>query len=312
MIDMTKIDKYIDETYPDVPAIRRNSMKNSILRMLNTYDDVPLEEWTRKNFVDALSQRKVRFTSFDAYKSNFKDYLKWLYEQGYDVIKQIKHLESIGPNEIITDEYINKTYYQDIDDLFNQIHDLLYEREEEFQPFICGAILVWYGFDIRAIEAILKTDVTNDSNSIIDYMTGKKIEIADNYMIMIRDYRDTEVYKTAKMGGKMIHYKPSKYLFRNCYTVQMSDRTFNNMLLPINRLAKELDMSFNWKSIAMSGNFYRLYKYEKEHSKVARNSYEELAKFFYKTDVKLTQGIKQVLVKNYDEYVRFKNVFYGN
>lgn len=311
MIDMTLIDKYIDESFPDDNVVKREYAKRNILKMLNTKEDVPVEQWTRQDFVNAFSQRQVRFSSFAAYKSYFKDYLKWLYENGKDVTDQIKYIETIFPDEIVSDEYISKYYFADLNDLLSQIQDLLCDREEEFYPFICAAILVWYGFDIRSIQSLLKTDVSDDSDYIVDRATGQQVLIDKLSINMIREYRDAEVYKTAKMGGKMVHYKFSNYLFRNCFTAQMTDRTFNNMLIPINKLAKEINMQFNWKRIATSGTFYRVYEYEMEHGNLTRYSYDELAMLFHKKDAKLTQGTKQGLVKYYDEYLKFKNIFYG-
>lgn len=184
------------------------------------------------------------------------------------------------------------------------------DRGSEFDTFRSAAILVWLGIDLTDLPDMLKSDLREDSMTIIHPVTKENVSIPnefgwrDKIFQFLVDYKNANSCDTAKFGGRTVPYVQSQYLFRSYKSAHFTSAQLRNVSSSANRLAKEYKRVFQWNRIYLSGLYYRISQYEKEHGTI-KDDMDMLEKFFVCNQKKDIQR-EVTYARKYNEYQEFK------
>lgn len=307
MIDPVLLEQYLDESSIMMNDDSRQNLQNFLVRFFNQKPEIEFTSLVRQDFIDMFSQLKILSTvSFESYKSKVGDFLKWMYENGHSTDQQLKEIRNVGYTDLDRTDYFDTHYFRDFDDLYDTMDKAFDGRGTEFDTFRAAAILVWYGIELKYLPDILKKDVLDNEDSIIHPVTKEKFLLSPLASDFLIKYRDSDSYDSNKFGGTVMVYATSQYLFRSYKNAYLTFAQLSNMSNTANRVAEEIGKVFNWKTIYLSGIYYRINQYEQEHGEIGRYNYDVLTRLFQKDGENLTPNRKRNISQKYDEYLEFK------
>lgn len=307
MIDPALLEQYLDESSAMMNDDSRQNLQKFLIRFFNQKPEVEFTSLVRQDFIDMFSQLKILSTvSFESYKSKVGDFLKWMYENKYSTDQQLREIRNVTYTDLDRTDYFDTHYFRDFNDLYNTMDKAFEGRGTEFDTFRAAAILVWHGIELKNLPDILKRDVLDDEDSIIHPVTKEKFLLFPLASDFLAKYRDSNSYDSNKFGGITMVYVASQYLFRSYKNAYLTFAQLSNISNTANRVSEEIGKVFNWKTIFLSGIYYRINQYEQEHGEIDRYDYDVLKKLFQKDCEKLTPNRKRNLSQKYDEYLEFK------
>lgn len=308
MIDPILLDQYIEDSSIMMNDDSRQTLRTFLIRFFNQKPEKEYSDLVRQDFVDMFSQLKILSTnSFESYKSKVGDFMKWMYENGHSTDQQLREIRSVAYTDLSRKDYFDTYYFADFDDLFGTMNKAFDGRGTEFDTFRAAAILVWFGLELKTLPDILKKDVLDDECCIIHPVTKEKFPLNRLAIKMLTDYRDANTYDSSKFGGTTMAYAQTQYLFRTYKNAYMTLKDLSYTSIVASKVAKEIGKQFTWKTIYLSGIYYRIFQHEQEHGEISRYDYNVLKVLFQKDEVKeLTPNRKRNLSQKYDEYLEFK------
>jgi hypothetical protein len=312
MLDQNLVDRYIEESSINMNDTSKRNISALLVRFFGLKPDVPYNDLKRQDLIEMFSMSSLMTSnSFNPYKCKINDFMKWMYETGNGTDSPLIQLRDIYFNDINRSEYYEKFYFVDYDDLFNSIQAAFENRGTEFDTFRSAATLVWYGIDVKNLPDILKTDINEDEGSIIHPATGEQIKLSKRAMSILVSYRDAESYDSNKFGGTTLWYQQSEYLFRSYKNAVFAVKQLNSLVTSANKAAENAGKIFRWNRIYLSGLYYRVYQYEKQHGKIDRADYDTIRVLFGMTEIEsYTTKTKHILSSKYDEYAEFRDYMY--
>lgn len=307
MIDPILLEQYIEDSSMMMNDDSRQNLQNFLVRFFNQKPDKEYSELVRQDFVDMFSQLKILSTnSFESYKSKVGDFMKWMYENGHSTDQQLKEIRDVSYTDLSRRDYFDTYYFRDFDDLYDTMDKAFDGRGTEFDTFRAAAILVWFGIELKELPEMLKKDILEDECCVIHPVTKEKFPLSRLAVDFLAKYRDADNYDSSKFGGTVMVYVATQYLFRTYKNAHMTYKDLSYTSNVVNKLAEEIGKTFNWKTIYLSGIYYRIFQYEQEHGEISRYNYDVLKALFQKDDADLTPNRKRNLSQKYDEYLEFK------
>ena len=234
--------------------------------------------------------------------------MKWMYENGHGPEKVLNEMMTVHYSDLDRKSYYDTYYFIDYNDFEGSLAEIFEDRGTEFDTFKAAAILVWFGFDVKTLPDILKKDVLEDENCVVDPVTKEKVKLLEIAIKFLVSYRDADTYDSNKFGGRNMVYVKTQYLFRSYKNAYMTSAQLVNIINTANRVAEDFGKKFTWKAIALSGLYSRMFQYEQEHGDIDRYDYELLKRFFKKENETLSPNQKRYLSQKYDEYLEFKTM----
>ena len=311
MLDSQVLQRYIQDTMPE--GTKTHTIRATEGALINFFKDIPVDAGdniTREMILDGYSHFEIgTIRTFYTNKSRVCDFFRWGYENGLYDLKTVKLVESIESIDI-PKANLSKYYFRDYNDFYSFLR-IVFEDREEFDTFQSAALLVWHGIWITDLVDILKTDLYEDEKYIINPKTKKSLYLPDPTIKILKRYKNADGFETNKLGGVVLSYVPSDYLFRSYKLGHYEWKVLSNTSNPANKLAKEYGKVFQWKRIYLSGIYYRIWLYEQEHGKINRNDFETNKILFCKSDLKNTPSNRTNLRFEYDNYQEFLQEFYS-
>jgi hypothetical protein len=106
-------------------------------------------------------------------------------------------------------------------------------------------------------------------------------------------------------------YQQSEYLFRSYKNAVFAVKQLNSLVTSANKAAENAGKIFRWNRIYLSGLYYRVHQYEKQHGKIDRADYDTIRVLFGMTEIEsYTTKTKHILSSKYDEYAEFRDYMY--
>ena len=133
------------------------------------------------------------------------------------------------------------------------------------------------------------------------------VDLRDKIFSFLVSYRDADSCDTRKFGGRVLPYMQSKYLLRSYKNAHLTVIQLRKTSDPVNQLAKDQESQrvFQWNKIYLSGLYYRINQYEKQHGSI-ENDMSMLNEFFTCNQKKEVQ--KEIsFARKYKEYQAFMN-----
>lgn len=282
-----------------------------------------MEQLTKDDFIRILSNLNTKAVgNFTVAKSNLKDYVEWMVQQGCMNTNQLYEFSNILYDDLDHSNSFMLYYFKNFNELYSVLEQTigchLGENEEngEFDTLRCAVYLSWYGFTLEELTIIKKSDVSFRDCVIYKGLQRVPIRIGDNAMSYIRNYAERESYRSRKSGradGVEMRYKNSEFLFRSCKSDRLTVQQINAMTRYTNPYADEVGKRFAFGKINQSGIYYRIYLDEQENGELKKNDYERIARLFGISDTDLQIQAKKydLSARKYVQYHEYKKAFYG-
>lgn len=307
-----------------------NQTENSSHTYRNFYNRVAvyfpegktMEQLTKDDFIRILSNLNTKAVgNFTVAKSNLKDYIEWMVQQGSMSIEQLSEFSDILYDDLDHSNSFMLYYFKNFNELYSILEQTiechLGENEEngEFDTLRCAVYLSWYGFTLEELIMIKKSDVSLTEAMIYKGLQRKPTRIGDNAMSYIRKYAERESYRSRKFGradGVEMRYKDSEFLFRSCKSDRLTVQQINAMTRYTNPYADEVGKRFAFGKIYQSGLYYRIYLDEQENGELSKSDYNRLAKLFEISDIDLQIQAKRydLSARKYVQYQEYRKAFY--
>lgn len=311
MIDHDVMERYLSESTLKMTAASKVNLENLLIKFFGLKPSIEFPDLTKKDLIEMYSQLNHTSTnSFITHKSKINDFAKWMYEQGYGSVQLLKDISDLQFSDINHNYLYDIYYFRDLQELWSIMEMVFEDRGSEFDTFRSAAILVWLGIDLNDLPDMLKSDLREDSMTIIHPVTKENISIPnefgwrDKIFQFLVDYKNANSCDTAKFGGRIVPYVQSQYLFRSYKSAHFTAAQLRNVSSSANRLAKEYKRVFQWNRIYLSGLYYRISQYEKEHGTI-KDDMDMLEKFFVCNQKKDIQR-EVTYARKYNEYQEFK------
>lgn len=312
MIEKTVIENYINDS-----SLRMNlkSKKAATLMLTDFFAQKEFDKFrdlTKADFIEMYSAlNMVEATSFITHRSKIADFATWMFEQGMGTKEQSEQILSIDYSDLNADELYDECYFSDCEDLFETLSVVFENCAQDFDTFKASAILRWMGFETKEIIQLQKTNLHEHDNCIIHPITNKVFVVPkpNDILTFLTKYRDADSFESIKMGGKTFEYKESAYLIRNHYDAQFDTTQLSRLTSATKRYAQEYGKKFQWKSIYLSGVYFRIYQYEMEHGSIEHEP-EILQSFLYSGSSGITPTLYTLSLK-YKAYDKFKRHMYS-
>lgn len=311
MIEQIVIEKYLDESSLKMSPTSRLDLKNLLLNFFRQKEFYDFSQLSRSDVIEMYSSLKlISINSFNTHKSKMKDFALWMYEQGLGKMDQVDTFSQLNYSDVNFRYVYDLCYFLDCDDLYSTLQDAFVECAEEFDTFKAAAILRWMGLSMSEIVHLLKQDL-HESDGTIECRNSTSVILPQSNIIIdfLVRYRDADSYSSNKMGGRTLSYTDTHYLIRSYKNAQYTEKQLAHSSAATKRYAEQCSKIFQWKSIYLSGVYYRIYEYEKTHGSI-KNNYEEINDFF--TEFGHSSKIsKKALTTKYTEYESFRNYMYN-
>ena len=314
---MKVLEKDVSENYIEDSSLRMNLKSKKMAALMLTdffaqkeFDD--FRDLSKNDFIEMYSAlNMVEATSFITHRSKIADFATWMFEQGMGLKEQSEQILSIDYSDINADELYDECYFSDCEDLFETLSVVFENCAQDFDTFKASAILRWMGFEANEIIQIQKTNLNERDGYIINPITSKAFFVPkpNDILTFLTRYRDADSFESIKMGGKTFEYKESSYLIRNHYDAQFDTTQLSRLTSATKRYAQEYGKKFQWKSIYLSGVYFRMYQYEKEHGSIEQQP-EILKSFMYSENSGTTPTLYTLSLK-YKAYDKFKRHMYS-
>lgn len=313
MIEQSVMDRYIAESSLKMTEMSRINFENLLTRFFNLKPSVEFADLRKADLIEMYSQlNQHSIGGFTTHKSKVNDFAKWMYEQGYGSAELLRDISDLKYSDINHDYLYDIYYFRDVEELWNSMSLIFEDRGTEFDTFKAAAIMVWLGIDLNDLPDILKIDIDESSQSIIHPVTRQKVELPpvdlrDKIFSFLVSYRDADSCDTRKFGGRVLPYMQSKYLLRSYKNAHLTVIQLRKTSDPVNQLAKDQESQrvFQWNKIYLSGLYYRINQYEKQHGSI-ENDMSMLNEFFTCNQKKEVQ--KEIsFTRKYKEYQAFMN-----
>lgn len=311
MIEQSVLDKYVEESSFNMNDKSRQKTRLVIAKFFDYKSDVAYTALTKQDFVDMLSQAAcMSINSFLSYKCAINDFIKWMYEQGYGTEQQLMDFSQIQFTDINRHAFYAKYYFSDLKDLISIMESIFEDRGSEFDTFKATAFLMWYGFELHEASEVLKSNLNEFEDTILNPITGQVIHLNKDVSYFLTRYRDDDTYDSRKMGGRVLSYVKSKYLLRTYRNAHLTVSQLSNIQSTTLKITSKHEKQFQWKRIYLSGLYNRMYEFEQKNGEITRSDYEILMKFF-KVHDNLSPQRKTDLLRKLSEYQEFKSYMYS-
>ncbi len=295
----------------------------NLYRRVETYfpEGKTPEQFTKEDFIWILSNMNTKAVgNFTVVKSQIKNYIEWMVQQGYMTTAQLDEFTGILYNDLDHSSSFLLYYFKNFDELYSILEQTIEchlgdnEEDGEFDTLRCAIYLTWFGFSIEEITNILKSDISPIGSIIYKGKEKIPVRIGEKCMSYIRDYANRESYRSRKFGradGSEIRYKDSKFLFRSCKSGQLTVQQINAMTRYTNPYVDEVGKRFAFGKIYQSGLYYRIYLDEQENGVLKKDDYDRMAKLFGLSDTDLNIKAKKydLSARKYIQYQEYKKAF---
>ena len=313
MIEQYVMDRYIAESSLKMTEMSRINFENLLTRFFNLKPSVEFADLRKADLIEMYSQlNQHSIGGFITHKSKVNDFAKWMYEQGYGSAELLRDISDLKYSDINHDYLYDIYYFRDVEELWNSMSLIFEDRGTEFDTFKAAAIMVWLGIDLNDLPDILKIDIDESSQSIIHPVTRQKVELPpvdlrDKILSFLVSYRDADSCDSSKLGGSVLPYMQSKCSLRSSKHASLSVIPLRRTSAPVKQLAQDHESQrvFQWNKIYLSGLYYRINQYEKQHGSI-ENDMSMLNEFFTCNQKKEVQ--KEIsFARKYKEYQAFMN-----
>ena len=306
MIDKSVIERYVEESSLKMKVKSKKSAEYLLNLFFRQKEFSQFSDLTRDDFIEMYSSlRMIEYNSFETHKSKLKDFVIWMFENGYGTQEQIDMISSLNYSDINIDYLYDMCYFSDCTDLFTTLDMVFEECKEEFDTFKVSAILVWMGLELEDIVNLQKSALIETEGIIIHPRTQDHLIVPAPKFIMdfLVKYRDADSYESNKMGGRIVPYMETVYLIRSYKNAYYTRQKLLHSPAATKKYAEQYGKLFQWKSIQLSGLYYRINEFEKENGSI-QSDLDMLCSFFCPGNKpKLS---KVALVKKYRKYEDFK------
>ena len=298
--------------------------KNFYNRIVSYFpQDKSFNQYTKDDFVKILSQLNAKAVgNFTSAKSNIRDYIIWMIQNGEMTEEQLNNFSEIQYNDIdFSDSYLTY-YFKNFDELFSVLEQTIEchlgdnDEDGEFDTLRCAAYLSWFGFTVKELTSILKDDVSYINSVVYKGEDRTPIRIGEKSMSYVYEYAERKSYRSRKFGrldGVEMHYKDSKFLFRSYKSSQLTENQITAMTRYTNPYVEEVGKRFAFGKIYQSGIYYRIYLDEQENGELKRDDYNRMARLFglTKDDLNIKAKKYDLSSRKYQQYQEYKKAFYS-
>lgn len=308
MITEEKLDKFVEDRYPNVQDRSAYVIKN-ILKHVIKYEDLfqkGVENFTFDEFKIMFESQKwtVNRSSFTKNKSIITSYIFWLQQidgKVYDT--DLKQLTAFDVNK---QSSFGDRYFKSEEDLIDFLRKSV--PEEVHLRIKAIAVLSWVGFSLEEIALLKKEDLNSKE------LTIKGEKVSERIFYIVSSCAEQTCYSITAGKGKAKVYRliDNEYIIRvrntkestkDCVTLAM----LNNLVGKANRYIKNNltnRRQISTRAIMKSGFFYHLRELEYEGTIVTSS---------YTMDESKVEDLRKVsdLLKRYHSVVSADTICYS-
>jgi len=219
-------------------------------------------------------------------KSFIKSYLTWGYNHGLIDIQVIRELEEVK-NDNVSKRDVFKSYFKTFDDLKNTLNliidkrDIVNQREElkmQIMTVKIALYLAWFGVKLKDVCEIRKDQINERHNQI--YIESEKtyIDIPEDIMQQVIEYRDLEGFRTKEEIEETIG--DSNMLMKSVRKAKLSPTYISTF---VSKLLNTEDNDYkiiSYQKVYWSGVYFRTHEYEKGNERIRLRDSEILTQMF--------------------------------
>jgi len=281
--------QFIQDIYGKYNDVTDNTLK-SIVQLFNQFGKY--ENQLDKNDKDLLNMEKSEFIKFFEYfrwsgnsvlqkKSIVKSYLNWGYDKKLIKYDIVRYLEGVGNNDVNKKRVFNN-YFKNFPDLQNTLTLILSrksisQKEEnkiQFMTVKISVYLAWFGVKLKDICEIKKNQIDKEQNRIYIESENYYINIPENIMQEIIEYRDFEGYRTKEEIEQTLG--DSDMLMKSTRSAKLASTNISTLISKILNGEENDYKQFSYQKIYWSGIYYNAHIYEQEKQKNFRPSDTEV------------------------------------
>ncbi len=252
------------------------SQKIEKVMFKDLYELKPKEYSTALQLLDTFNIPEIRHIVI-----YINDYIKWaasenLCKPSQDVAKMVD-VRAIDMHDVV-----KRTMIKDEHHLAEIIKT---GRDTTNVPnVVIPLIMVWLGIDVKEISSILESNFSNMHSILVH--NGKLIYIPSCLSIMLHDYSKQDIiYISNKQGIKSLYKSESPYFFKYTCGKNTLNRYknkklkldhINAMFIKFKTSYDDNKYSYGKSSFEMSGEFYRIYKKERNNIEFSPKEYIKL------------------------------------
>lgn len=260
-----------------------------------------LSDFGSEEYDDLFSNYSAN--AFNVYKNIVTKYVQWSYRNGYTSEDRLVTIQELMPGDINNHALYLEQYFASSKQILNllEIIDRESSNAEPISEHVWDnviyptLVLSWIGFEIDEIVQLKVSDVDVNGNEVFSSATDKRISnIKPELMAII----DNTQHAAIMNASEYLIFTDSRVSTNQPFSVNLIAQKITGL----NKRAVESNITkkFGTKKVRLSGNYSRMFEYEKESGRDLNASDINIVSMLCRQEIDRTRI--SIILKDFDKW----------
>ena len=282
--------QFIQDNYGDYKDVTDETIM-SMIRLFNQFGQC--ETLFGKDLFDMNTSEFIKFFEYFHWNGNsvfqkksfIKSYLIWGYNNNLINIQVIRELEEVKNNNVSKNNVFGN-YFKTFTDLQNTLNLIISRKDVirseslnlQIMTVKIAIYLAWFGIKLKDVCEIRKDQVNEKHNQIYIESENVYVNIPQDIMQEIVEYRDLEGHRTREEIEETLG--DSNMLMKSVRHAKLAPTHISTLISKLLNSEENDYKQFSYQKIYWSGIYSRAHIYEQEHDRFKAGDTDVLRKVF--------------------------------
>ena len=290
---------------------------DTIMSMIRLFNQFGLcETLFGKDLFDMNTSEFIKFFEYFKWNGNsvlqkksfVKSYLTWGYNNNLIDIQVIRELEEVK-NDNVSKKDVFGNYFKTFTDLQNTLNLIISRKDVikseslnlQIMTVKIAIYLAWFGIKLKDICEIRKDQVNEKHNQIYIESENSYVNIPEDIMQEIIEYRDLEGHRTKEEIEETLG--DSNMLMKSVRHAKLAPTNVSTLISKLLNSEENDYKQFSYQKIYWSGMYSRAHIYEQEHDRFKAGDADVLRKVFGESYNSVSRA--SMRLSDYRDYCRY-------